>query len=544
MKGSRRERSGSRSGLIAGLLFAILVLAAILAWQAQASMRYQRAGAEKTLRDYAMLSADEFARRAVSELGYYGFYPILTALRRDAAKGRLAAPEELQASADETLRPAAELARDTFLYDRSSRKLETRGPAPDPAARAWWLERLADGVASAPRDERYVTQHGVVAGKLSSIVFGRPAPGSDSSLVGFVADEGAFTRRFKKVVERGPLFPRSLAPETLQNDALFLQVIDPGGRQIFRSGAPKEPYLGVERPFGKDYNGILDGFVIRAAIDPAAARSLIIGGLPRSRLSFLLGLLALTAGLILTAILQLKRERALTQLRSDFVSRVSHELRTPLTQIRMFAETLILNRVRSEEERRFSLEIIDRESRRLANLVENVLRFSRYERGEDRVEILPQDIVPLVRQLLADFEPLLAGRQRLSAKLPERAMALVDEGALRQILLNLLDNAAKYGPEGREIRLEVETGPERIVVSVEDEGPGIPSRERERVWERFYRLSRDRESAVAGTGIGLAVVGDLVRLQKGRAWVEDGRGGGARFAVELPAAPPPREALG
>src|SRR5262249_6084393 len=115
MKGSRRERSRSRSGLIAGLLFAILVLAAILAWQAQASMRYQRAAAEKTLRDYAMLSADEFARRAVNELGYYGFYPILTALRREAAKGTLAAPEELKASADETLRPAAELARDTFL---------------------------------------------------------------------------------------------------------------------------------------------------------------------------------------------------------------------------------------------------------------------------------------------------------------------------------------------------------------------------------------------------------------------------------------------
>ena len=524
MKGVSRERSGSRSGLIVGLLFAILVLAAVLAWQAQASMRYQRATAEKALRDYAMLSADEFARRAVSELGYYGFYPIVTALRRDTVRGGLTAPEGLRSSTDETLRPAADLVRDTFRYEISSKSFETRGPALEPHARAWCLERLASGSASAPRDEKYVTAYGDVAEKLLSIVFGRSAPGSEESLIGFVADEGAFPARFRKVVERGPLFPRSLARETLQNDALFLQVIDPAGREIFRSGAPKEPYLGVERPFGKDYNGILDGFVIHAAIDPAAARSLITGGLPRSRLSFLLGLLALTAGLILTAILQLKRERALTQLRSDFVSRVSHELRTPLTQIRMFAETLILNRVRSEEERRFSLEIIDRESRRLANLVENVLRFSRFERGEDRVETLPQDVVPLVRQLLIDFEPLLNGRNRLSAKLPERAVALVDEGALRQILLNLLDNAAKYGPEGQEIRLEVEARPGRVVVlSVEDDGPGIPPPERDRVWERFYRLPRDRESAVAGTGIGLAVVGDLVRLQKGRAWAEEGR---------------------
>jgi signal transduction histidine kinase len=240
---------------------------------------------------------------------------------------------------------------------------------------------------------------------------------------------------------------------------------------------------------------------------------------------------------MLIAILQLRRERALSRLRSDFVSRVSHELRTPLTQIRMFAETLLLDRVRSEEERRRSLEIIDRESRRLASLVENVLRFSRGERGEDRVEVRPRDVVPLVRRLLFDFQPLTSGRARLVASLPERAEALADEDALQQILLNLLDNAVKYGPDGQEIRLAVEAEGNRVRFSVEDQGPGIPPGERERIWERFHRLPRDRESAVAGTGIGLAIVRELARLQGGSTRVEEGGRGGARFVVELPAAP-------
>ena len=104
--------------------------------------------------------------------------------------------------------------------------------------------------------------------------------------------------------------------------------------------------------------------------------------------------------------------------------------------------------------------------------------------------------------------------------------------------MNLLDNAAKYGPEGQEIRVGVERDGAVIRVSVEDQGPGIPEGgERERIWDRFYRLARDRESAVAGTGIGLAVVGELARLQGGRAFVEaaPAHGWGARFVVELPA---------
>jgi signal transduction histidine kinase len=532
-----RRREGSRSGWIAALLLLTLVLAGILAWQAQTSMRDHCATAEKVLRDYAMLAADELARRTVNALGFYGFYPLVTAIRQTAASGTLPAPSDLRASRDENLRPAVDLVRATFRYDPGTRRLETLGPEPNAETRAWMTGAIAADRAAPARDRRYATAHGSVDGVLHSIVFGTTDRTPGSPVAGFEAQTSAFSIRFRSALAKGPLFPPSLAHGAVQNDVLFLRILDPAGREIFRAGTPKDLDLSVRRPFGDDYNGILSGFVILAAIDPAAARSLVIGGLPRSRLPFLLGLLALTAGLILTAGMQLRRERAISELRSDFVSRVSHELRTPLTQIRMFAETLVLDRVRSDEERRRSLVIIDRESRRLTHLVENVLRFSRAERGQDRVDLTAIDVVPLARQLLTDFEPLVGGRATLSARLPEAAVALADEAAVRQILLNLLDNAVKYGPAGQQILIEIENRPGEVQISVEDAGPGIPVRERERVWNRFYRISRDRESAVAGTGIGLSVVRDLTRLQGGVAEIADGKTGGARVVIRLTAGP-------
>lgn len=544
-----KGRDTSHSRLIAGLLLASLALAGVLAWQAQVSMRYHRAAAEKVLRDYAMLAADELARRSGTELGYYGLYPLSTALSQ-ASQGALPSPAALRASPDEGVRAASDLVRSTWRYEVATGHLEILGAKPDPAGEKWISEVIARAAArpASQQPRVYETSHGTPGGTLRSIVI--PAPLGRPAFDGFEAEPAAFVPRFRKIVASGPLLPPSLAHGRVPNDALFLRIVDPSGRDAFRHGTKRDPYLGVERPFGDDYNGFLAGYVIHAAVDPAAARTLVIGGLPRSRLPFLLSLLALTAGLILTAALQLRRERALSEMRSHFVSRVSHELRTPLTQIRMFAETLLLNRVRSDEERRVSLEIIDRESRRLTHLVENVLRFSRGERGEDRVETAPRDLVPVVRQILLDFEPIVRGGTRVTSALPDTAVVSCDADAVRQILLNLLDNAVKYGPAGQEIRVELVVDGGRARLFVTDEGPGIPVSDRLRIWQRFYRLPRDRESAVAGTGIGLAVVQELARLHGGSAWVQgageakeakaerpDDRRG-ARFVVEFPEARP------
>jgi signal transduction histidine kinase len=275
--------------------------------------------------------------------------------------------------------------------------------------------------------------------------------------------------------------------------------------------------------------------VVEVALRPESAASLLIGGVPRSRLPVLLGLLFLTAGLIIAALVQLRREYELSRLREEFVSGVSHELRTPLAQIRMFAETLLLDRVRSDAERRRSMEIIDREARRLGQLVENVLRFSGSSRRPARLAPEPTALSPLVREVVEAFDPLARARDaRVRIDMEPGVAAAVDHGAFRQILLNLLDNAVKYGPRGQTVTVTLVSAQGRARLSVDDEGPGVPRGERERIWASFSRLERDVSAAVAGSGIGLAVVHELTRLHGGWRWVEDSPAGGARFVVELP----------
>src|SRR5262249_26515471 len=190
----------------------------------------------------------------------------------------------------------------------------------------------------------------------------------------------------------------------------------------------------------------------------------------------LVGLLAITAGLFAVALVQLRRERALVRLRSEFVSGVSHELRTPLAQIRMFGETLLLNRVRSEEERQRSLEIIVRESQRLTQLIENVLQFGRADRSATTVIKELEPLRRLLHDIIDGFEPLARSkRTRIARRIDDEIVAPVDAGAIRQVVLNLLDNAVKYGPPEQTVVVECQQHGTVAAIAIEDEGPGVPA---------------------------------------------------------------------
>jgi signal transduction histidine kinase len=232
---------------------------------------------------------------------------------------------------------------------------------------------------------------------------------------------------------------------------------------------------------------------------------------------------------------QFRRQEELARLRDEFVSGVSHELRTPLAQIRLLAELLRLEKVPTDEKKERSLRIIDQEARRLSFLVESILSFTHSQTSE--LSPVSTDVAAEIDEIISGFEPLAQAQSvQLTTRLERGIVADVDRSALRQILLNLLDNAVRYGPPRQNVTIATTSARDTWTLEVADEGPGIPADERERIFAPYYRMKRDAGGAVGGTGIGLAVVQRLVKEHGGRVQVAptNGHGGGARFIVALP----------
>lgn len=206
---------------------------------------------------------------------------------------------------------------------------------------------------------------------------------------------------------------------------------------------------------------------------------------------------------------------------------------TPLTQIRMFAEALLLGRTRTDEESRRSLQIIDRESRRLSHLVNNILRFSNIS-DTTQIDQHWQPLAPIVKEVCGTMQATTNGVV-IQIEADSSVQANVDADALRQVLLNLLDNAVKYGPQQQQVSVVVKASDDGSQISIADQDPGIPAAERERVWSAFYRLKREQDTAISGNGIGLCVVRELIEAMDGRCWI-DSLDGGARVNIEFPIA--------
>jgi signal transduction histidine kinase len=335
----------------------------------------------------------------------------------------------------------------------------------------------------------------------------------------------------------GVLDDRGLLPKTLlgarnNRDVLSLEVSDAAGAPLFAWNAPATWSLDATSRLPATYGG----FIVRLQLRPELAGQLIIGGLPRSRLPLLLVLLALAAGLTAVAGLQLRREARFAAERSGFVAAVSHELRTPLAQIRLATDTLRLGREKDPARQLDALALVDREVTRLEHLVENVLRFTRGERTGEIAPLERVDLAAESRRVVEEFAPLAASRGvRVTCSAEGAPVAALGAGSLRQVLLNLLDNAVKYGPTGQSVAVRVEDSNgagSRLLVS--DEGPGVPPEERERIWRPFQRGSAALERAVGGSGIGLTLVREIVEAHGGSVRVEPGQGRGATFVVELP----------
>ncbi|MGQ0639519.1 MAG: sensor histidine kinase [Gemmatimonadaceae bacterium] len=529
--------------LLIGLVAAVVGVSAVLAYEAYRARHSLRVTAERALAQYGTMAAWELdaavdARldRALADL----FAPVVggvaaspydrspdpaTLLPRAAALGTACGE---QASALRLDLESARYSTAGALLDSASARAIQGGIQQQlrstSAAETQFLIPLRDGSAA-----------GYAAVAIRTARFGVPVAAYA------VLDCRAALLRLSMIAA---LRSDQLLPEGVRsgmpNDSLVrVHVRDAAGNVVFGTapdGRPRETLIQPLRAF--------PGLVADVSLLPAARGALLVSPPERSRLPLLLGLLALCVVLALVALIQLRREHELARLRADFTSSVSHELRTPLAQILLFGETLKLGRARGEDERALAATSIVREARRLMHMVENVLHFSRRRDAPD-VRLEPLKLQPYIAEIVASFTPLAtAADMRLEALVVAQEVN-ADAAMLRQVMLNLLDNAVKYGRQGQTITIGAErsasdgtsngAGTNSVVrLTITDQGPGIAPSDRERIWSPYVRLRGNGEARRAGSGIGLAVVRELVEDMNGRTWVENANGRGARFVVELP----------
>jgi signal transduction histidine kinase len=232
----------------------------------------------------------------------------------------------------------------------------------------------------------------------------------------------------------------------------------------------------------------------------------------------------------------LARERQVAELQSDFVAAVSHEFRSPLTSIGHIAELLAQDRLEPDALRRESYGVLVRDTSRLRDLVEGLLDFGRFDAGTSAFRFEAVDLDTLIRSTVAEFQDRVAAdgfRIDLTGTVAS-VTTRADRDALSRALWNLLDNAVKYSPEIRDIRVEMASGTDDVSIAVRDQGIGIPADEQGRIFDRFVRGAESKRRRIRGTGIGLAMVRQIVLAHGGRISVSSDPGAGSCFTITLP----------
>lgn len=226
----------------------------------------------------------------------------------------------------------------------------------------------------------------------------------------------------------------------------------------------------------------------------------------------------------------------LDRMRRDFLANVSHELRTPLTSIRGFAQAILEGMVTDQQQVRRYLQVIMDEGLRLIRLVNTILDLSRIEAKAVSLQLEALPLGEVLEDVVESMEPVCRDRGvRVELDLDPGAVVSGDRDRMAQIFLNLIDNSVRHSPSGGTIRVRLERSDGEVVVTVADEGPGIPEEELPYIWERFHKVDKSRRSERgAGTGLGLVIVKELVEMHGGAVAACNGEGGGAVFTVRFP----------
>lgn len=381
----------------------------------------------------------------------------------------------------------------------------------------------------APYDERNVSLlvltrplpqgDGLEPGMYGAIV---PAAVLKQKLLGpalkrFASGDEAMPRHGIRLVDRSGTL---LLPRKLPADAHSAHALQ------FAEALHRENFLGPGSPWQLEAVA-LSGFD-RAQVQVENSRWLLL--MTAAALLLVLGALSLNRSFL--------HQVGVTRLRTHLLSNISHELKTPLSLIRLYTETLEADRARDETERKKFLSIIGRETVRLTHLIDNLLDVQRIE--ENRKQYSYAQVRPdrVVRETVEAFRLQLAEqgfelRVDIDEDLP---LLYLDEDALTQALMNLLDNAAKYSQTTREIRVRCckKASPDRVCISVADRGIGIAPDEQEKIFQNFYRVEKSDVHDVKGSGLGLAVVSHVAAAHGGQVEVQSKAGAGSTFTLCIP----------
>ncbi len=314
--------------------------------------------------------------------------------------------------------------------------------------------------------------------------------------------------------------------------APIYNIVDESNQLVFGPDLSEAGMYTVDHRFPTTLNGW------RLQVAPRQAALLQAQGRSRMRGEVMLPLMSF-AIILLAAIFffyAAEKERRLNLLKSELMANVSHELKTPLSVVRMFADMLRSDRVPSEERRLEYLDIICRESERLTSLIDNVLDFSALEGGKGPYRLRQGDLGEAIDRALDAFR-YRSEQDGIEIQLDaadDLPPVLIDQEAISLAVINLLDNAVKYGGQ-TPVELELSARRSAVDIAVRDHGPGIPKDSLRRVFERFYR-GPATDNPTRGSGIGLSLVQHIAQAHGGRAWARNAPGGGAIVGFSIPVA--------
>ena len=551
-------------------------LVIVLAYHAIAARNAARASLDRTRGHLASVAAWEFARHAGADIVHSArmtLWPLVSAPDADARAAPLAPAEAVSAAlAMRCMCPPPFVARTMFRLDGLDGSLRTSGhplvPSRALAIRQRLLATLDSQRFEFARDGEVMRRPlGVPIGdtRLAVLASGRGAdtalgvlawtPVRDSigrvrAFYGADAAPSALTPILARTFRQNPLLPEAITKDAQRVDVpesqqtfVALQLGDRDhGILLFDTsrdaGVPTVSVTGVGRFVVREdtLEENAGRFVVTAGLDSRVGLRLAGADVPS--IAFFVFLVALAVALLAAAAAHLRRALSLARQRSDFVASVSHDLHTPLALISVYTETLLLDRAVAEVERTGFLHIILRETRRLTRIVENLLRVAEADRGAVQVSRRPFSLTDLLHEVAADMAPFAdAVGTSIRVTVPGEVTVTGDRDAVTQMLVNVLDNALKFGPPSQTIRVELDLlagGSARVVI--DDEGPGLPVHLRTRAFERFARLPASPPSAPQrGHGLGLSVVRDLATEHDlSVSFEEPPRNVGARFVIAFP----------